>query len=176
MKTKNELRKKAKEIRNSLDMASISAKIAEKILNLNEYKKARHIMLFYPLKNEINLLKLLEDESKIFYLPKVAGENLLACPYQKGDELSCSKFNTQEPASEPIKDLGILDLILIPALMVDKENYRLGYGGGFYDRFLEKVPNAIKIVPIPSALITEKLPIESFDRKVDVTVCEKFSF
>ena len=171
MQEKKELRKKAKEIRHSLDMETISGKIVENILKLDIYKTAKHVMLFYPLKHEVDLLKLLYDD-KSFYLPRVKGEKLLVCPYKKGDELTISRFETEEPTTEPI-DADILDVIFVPALMADKNLHRLGYGGGFYDKFLSK--NALgskRIVAIPNALILEKLPSEYFDAKIDIIICE----
>ena len=137
MQDKKELRKKAKAIRNSLDIEQISEKIVENILNLEIYKKSRHIMLFYPLSHELNLLKLLNSEDKKFYLPKVRGEELFICPYKIGDELVISKFKTKEPTTNQV-DPSILDIIFVPAMMADKNMHRLGYGGGFYDKFFAK--------------------------------------
>lgn len=172
MITKIELRKKAKQIRSSLDIEKISEKIVDNILGLDLYQKAKNIMIFYPIGHEINLLRLLKDKSKNFYLPKVYGEELLVCPYKLRDELTLSAFKTQEPITEPV-DSNILDIVFVPALMVDKNKHRLGYGGGFYDRFLSKnAINASKIVAIPSELIINELPSESFDAKIDVTICE----
>jgi len=169
---KKELRKKAKAIRSSLDIKSISDKIVKNILELSAYKNAKHVMIFYPLGHEVNLLGLLKSEAKQFYLPKVEGEKLLVCPYKSGDELTISAFKTEEPVSEAVNP-EILDLIFVPALMVDKHLHRLGYGGGFYDKFLCK--NALKstkIVAIPSELVIDELPSESFDAKIDIVITE----
>ncbi len=173
MITKNDLRKKAKEIRNSLNVKEISEKIVANILKLETYKKANHIMLFYPLGSEVDLRSLLNDDKKHFYLPKVNGKELLACPYKIGDDLVISSFNTQEPTSIPINDTSILDIILVPALMVDKKLNRLGYGGGFYDRFLSKQSSSsLKIVAIPQALIIDEIPMDDFDEFVDLIITE----
>lgn len=172
MQDKNELRKIAKQIRRSLDILEISEQIVKNIQKTETYKKANNIMIFYPFGHEVNLLGLLQDD-KNFYLPKVDGENLLVCPYKTGDELTISKFKTEEPTTAPANP-EILDLVLVPALMVDKHNHRLGYGGGFYDKFLSKnALNSTKIVAIPSALIVDKLPSESFDAKINITICER---
>lgn len=175
MQDKKELRKKAKKIRNSLDVQQISEKIVENVLNLEIYKKSKHIMIFYPLSHEVNLLKLTQDDSKQFYLPKVKGEDLLICPYKHGDELTISKFKTKEPTTNPV-DYSLLDIIFVPAMMADKNLHRLGYGGGFYDKFfaknLNKSTNAKKIVAIANALVVEELPSESFDAKIDMVVTE----
>ena len=172
MITKTELRKKAKEIRISLEIEKISERIVKNILNLNIYKKAKHVMIFYPIKHEINLLPLLQDKTKSFYLPKVQEEELLVCPYKTNDKLIVSKFKTQEPVSEPISS-DILDIVFVPALMVDKNFNRLGYGGGFYDKFLCKnAQNATKIVAIPNKLVINELPSDSFDARINVIICE----
>ena len=172
---KIDFRKKAKEIRNSLDIEKISEKIVLKIKNLDAYKNAKHVMLFYPLMQEINLLALLEDE-KTFYLPRIKGEDMEVCPYKKDDKMSVSSFKTQEPFSEAVNP-EILDVIFIPALMVDKTFHRLGYGKGFYDKFLSKYGlNAIKIVPIADQLIVDKLPSDEFDKTFDIIITKMSEF
>ena len=174
---KADFRINAKNIRKSLDIKAISHKICEKIRNHNIYKSSQNVMIFYPLKYEIDLLELLEDD-KNFYLPKVLNsgklkvesgkcKELLVCPYSS--DLKKSDLNIYEPCTEPVNP-EILDLIFVPALMVDKENYRLGYGGGFYDRFLAKYPDIKTITPIAKELIVKKLPHDEFDKKVDEIV------
>jgi 5-formyltetrahydrofolate cyclo-ligase len=165
---KTDLRKQAKAIRKTLNIQKKSEEIIEKIRDLKEYKKAQNIMLFYPTEFEINLLSLLSDK-KNFYFPKVDGENMLVCPYSKDIELKKSKFNILEPCSNPIST-NILDLIIVPALMIDKNNYRLGYGGGFYDRFLKKNPKIKTICPVFSELYVDNLPHENFDIPIDIIV------
>ncbi len=169
MENKTGLRLWAKSIRKSLDTGKMSSEIIEKIRRLEVYKGARNVMIFYPLKFEINLLPLLEDD-KNFYLPRIEGENLLVCPFRKGDRLEKSKFNVFEPLTEPVS-FDIPDVVIVPALAVDKNHFRLGYGGGFYDRFL-KSSKAYSIVPVSERLVVEKLPVDDFDVPVDCVVTE----
>lgn len=171
MGIKDELRIKAKETRKLLDMAKFSNIIVEQIQSAEIYKLSQNVMLFYPLADEINLLPLLKD-LKHFYLPKVKDDDLLVCPYKEGDELITSIFKTQEPLTEPV-DPEILDIIFVPALLVDKGFHRLGYGKGFYDRFLlSHAKQAIRIVPIPSCLIVDELPHDEFDAQFDMILDE----
>ena len=173
MVTKKDLRIEAKLIRNSLDIKKISGKIVENIFALDIYKKAKNIMLFYPLEHEIDLTELFTDKTKFFYLPKMEGEHLKVCPYKLSDELTISKFKTKEPITEPIKNTEIIDIIFVPALMVDKKFNRLGYGGGFYDKFLAKQSKrTIKITAVPNILIIDELPTDNFDEKINFAVCE----
>lgn len=172
MFTKIELREKALQIRSLLEIEKISEKIVESVLSAEIFHAAENIMIFYPLKDEINLLPLLSNSNKNFYLPKVQGDELLVCPYKNGDELIVSEYNTQEPTTEPV-DPEILDIIFVPALMVGKDFHRIGYGKGFYDRFLSKnASKAIRIVPISSLLVKDTLPFDEYDAQIDVILDE----
>ncbi len=167
MENKTCLRIWAKSLRKTLDTDKISNAIVKKIRSLDIYRTAKNVMIFYPLQFEINLLPLLED-SKNFYLPKVDGENLLVCPFKIGERLVKSEFNVLEPLSIPVSS-DIPEVVFVPALAVDKNNFRLGYGGGFYDRFLES-SKAYSIVPVSEKLIVEKLPVDEFDIPVDCVI------
>ena len=168
MDSKSDIRLYAKNIRKTLDMKAKSEKIAKNIRKLECYKSAKNVMIFYPLEYEVDLLQLLEDD-KNFYLPKVQGDNLVVCPYS--DELTQSDLNIQEPCSAPVRP-EILDLIVVPALATDFEKYRLGYGKGFYDRFLAQYPNIKTITPIPNELIMKKLPHEKYDVAISEIVTD----
>lgn len=168
MENKTALRTEIKSLRKNLDITGISKILVEKIKMHQAFKSADNVMIYYPLKYEINLLELLKED-KNFYFPKVDGENLLVCPYN--DNFQKSELNILEPCSEPVS-AEILDLIIVPALAIDKSNYRLGYGGGFYDKFLSKNPGIKTLVPICSKFVYEKLPHEDFDVPVDYVVTD----
>lgn len=170
MDNKSELRKNAKLIRKTLDINFVSEKIVSKIKSWDVFNKSQNIMLFYPLADEINLLNLLDFEDKNFYLPRINGSNLECCPYKTGDVLKESVFKTKEPVTKSVNP-KILDLIFVPALMVDKNNFRLGYGKGYYDRFLEST-DAITVVTVAKELIVECLPIEEHDKKIDFIITQ----
>ena len=163
MKNKTDYRLYAKELRKTLDIKLLSKEFCRKIRNEEHYINAKNVMLFYPAEFEIDLRELFNDD-KNFYLPKVFEDKLLVCPLS--EKLEKSKFNIMEPCSEPIEP-ELLDIIIVPALMADKNGYRLGYGGGFYDRFLPLCKNAFKIVVVPKELFIAKLPHDEFDVKVD---------
>lgn len=158
---KEKLRTKAKNIRKTLDMKTLSQNLTAKLREQEFYKSAKNVMIFYPLENEIDVLGLLEDD-KNFFLPRVNSSDLLVCPYKKGDRLEKSKFNVNEPCVGAV-GAEILDLIIVPALMTDENNHRLGYGGGFYDRFLASFPDIKSVVLIPKALTIPCLPAEPCD-------------
>lgn len=166
MNNKSELRIIAKDIRKTLPLENLSKKAVEKIRMCNLYCEAQNVMIYYPTLHEINLLELLKD-NKNFYLPRVNGVYLDICPYKTGDTLKKSNFGIYEPTNESV-ECNILDLVIVPALMADSQDYRLGYGGGYYDRFL---CNSFKtIVVIPKELYVEKLPTEQHDKKTDKVI------
>lgn len=168
MDKKTELRARAKELRKTLDMVKVSALLCEKIRNNEIYKTSKNVMLFYPMKNEVDLRGLLTD-NKNFYLPRVFGRDLEVCPYKLGDKLQKSEFGVSEPVSDKVNPV-VLDLVIVPALMADKNGYRLGYGGGFYDRFLAGVNAAKTICVIPKDLLVDELPHSENDIKIDIII------
>lgn len=167
MKDKNELRKWAKNERRLRDKR-VDELLAEKLIKSGVFKTAQNIMLYYPLEDEINLLSVLKVQNKNFYLPKIDGEKLLCCKYSLGDSTCFSKFNTKEPLTPPCPK-GEIDLAVIPALCCDVNNYRLGYGGGYYDKFLRDF-NGKTIVCLPSGLVVETVFPEPHDIKADIVL------
>ena len=171
MDSKQELREWAKSERSKLDMKVLSEKLRSKLLKTKEYVNAKNVLIFYPLKNEVDLLPLVKDKTKKFYLPKIDGDNLLCCPYCDGDEVCLSCFKTFEPLTQPCEK-KLIDTVIVPALACDKEKYRLGYGGGFYDRFLRDYSGSV-IVCIPQKLIVKTVFPEEHDKKADIIITEK---
>lgn len=175
MKTKSELRTIAKEIRNKLDMTDISEKILINFFASSYYKTAENIFAYFPTGTELDIKPLFDNKNKNFYLPQIAdiGNKMFFAKYQKGNtSLKQNKFGIFEPNGKAIVPEA-RDLIILPALMVDKKGYRIGYGGGYYDRYLnDNAIKATKIILIPDALITSELPKEEFDIPADVILTE----
>ena len=168
---KIQLRKWAKEKRATLDVASLSSQIKQKLFSSQIYKNAKNIMCYYSFGSEISTLEYFNDSSKNWYLPKINDNDLLVCPY-------CSNFvenqyKINEPDSKPVNE-NVIDMIIIPALAVDKNGYRIGYGKGYYDRFIKKLPdNVCKVVLIPSELLIDNIYPDFLDEKCDYIVSEK---
>ena len=155
-----------------IEIASFN--IIEKIKNWDLYKSSKNIMIFYPLAEEINLLPLIEDKNKNFYLPKCTEDNSLTAHLFKSEEkLVENKFKIKEPINEPINP-EILDIVFLPALGADKFRNRIGYGKGYYDRFLAfKNIKAKKVLIIQSALISDvEIKADEFDIKYDYLISD----
>ena len=174
LKTKQEYRIWAKETRKQLNIEYISDTICANIQNLEEYKKAKNIAAFYPYDSEVDIKPLFQDLSKNWFLPVITdNENMTFCQYEACSELILNKFGICEPCIENEVNINELDIIIIPALSVDTNGNRLGYGKGYYDRFLAKLPqHCIKIVPISDELVLDSLPHDEYDISVNLIVTQ----
>lgn len=155
-----------------VEVASLN--IVDKIKNWDVYKHAKNIMIFYPLKEEINILPLIEDGDKNFYLPKCTEDGSLTVHLFKSEnELIENKFKIKEPTNKAIEP-KILDIIFLPCLGADKFGNRVGYGKGYYDRFLaENKLSAKKVLIIQSALISNiEIKADEFDIKYDYLISD----
>lgn len=156
----------------------ISKRIVKNILELEEFKSAKNVMLFYPKDDEIDLLGLLSCKDKEFYLPRceqdVKTHSMCVCKYQLEDELQKSRHKIYEPICEALKDLSVLDIVFVPALCADKNCNRIGYGAGYYDNFFKENKNlkAKKIIVLAKDLMAENIPIEAHDIPCDMLITE----
>ena len=151
------------------------------LIRLRLKKKTLRIALYYPSNFELNVLKFLEFKhisSQDILLPYVDKKNLMNFfPWKKNDVLFVNQFGMLEPAQSLIK---IPNVMLVPILAFDKNKFRLGYGRGYYDRYLNKYLKQFKdILTIGVAFSFQKhhkLPISQNDVKLDFIITEKGIF
>ncbi len=170
---KNELRKAALIKRKTLDCTSCSKKAMQNLFSLQEYKNSKNIICYYPIKYEISDMDCINDKTKNIYLPRVNGKELEICPYQKG-KMKEGCFKIQEPSTEKITSFENIDMIIIPAVAADKKGFRIGYGKGYYDRFLLGLPKKIiKIILLYDELLSNNIFPDIFDIKADIIVTDR---
>ena len=172
---KQSLRQHAKSVRNNVNSNEISTLICENIKKTQEFQNSKNIMIYYPFGSEINILALQEDDSKNWILPKVVDDDIEVYFYSKGDILSENQWKIPEPCTENKKtDKKIIDMVILPGLCADKKGFRIGYGLGFYDRFLRNAPNkCVKLIPVVSELFLDEVPKDLWDEPLDIVVTEK---
>ena len=171
---KKELRAYFKEIRKNIkEKDEKSLIITEKFLNTEIYKNSKTIMLYYPLSDEVNTLFLFErakkDGKKIVF-PKTITETRELIPVLYTNGFVKGAYNIFEPLGE-IFPKECIDVVIVPALSADSNNFRLGYGGGYYDRFLEDFKGK-KVTFLFGELKTDKLPTEETDIKTDIVITD----
>ena len=152
-------------------------KIYKNLISLNIDEKFV-ISGYYPIRNEVNIiayLKFLSKKKISICLPSIFKEesHLLFKKWDIRKPLVKGKFNIDEPLEEKYETPSIL---IVPILAFDKNKNRLGYGGGFYDRYFEKNSKLKKMIKIGLAFSFQKikkLPINKFDKKLDKIITEK---
>lgn len=178
------LRKKMKELRNRLDadeVKSLSEQICRNITNLPVYQKADVILSYFATGNEVSLITLMEAavaEGKEVYLPKVRGREMDFFRYRTMEDVAPGYMGIYEPAAtemfqgkNQIEDMNTI--ILMPGLAFDHKKNRIGYGGGFYDRYLEDYEIYRIGVCYDFQITEEKIPYNMFDIKPDMIVTER---
>lgn len=170
---KNELRKISLKKRKNLSTDLLSKKIIANLITLEEYKKAKNILCYYPLKYEVQTQECLNDNSKNWFLPRVNNLDLEVCRYSKA-ELKIGTYGILEPTGPKINTLKDIDMVIIPAIGADINGYRIGYGKGYYDRFLSSFDYPVlKVIVIYSELIYPNVFPNEYDKKSDIIVTDK---
>ncbi len=140
------------------------------LLNLPEFSQAQVIASYYSYGSEPNtqeLNKAIIDSGKTLLLPRIAGEVLEWVKWDGSKESLMENGKFHEPVGDPIKDLSLIDLVLVPALAIDPDGYRLGQGGGFYDRALPLMRAWKHGIVYPFERMEHDLPREAWDVALD---------
>ena len=180
MQQKSKLRKKYLKIRKE-NYFEIDKKFFSPLLKLikkNIKKKSIKIALYYPSNFELNVLRVLELKyfsDQTILLPVTEKNSLMKFyPWKKNEVLTVNEFGMLEPLKSKAK---IPNVILVPLLAFDKDKFRLGYGKGFYDRYLNKYIKQYKDIMTVGVAFSfqkhNKLPINKNDVKMDFILTEK---
>ena len=132
---------------------------------------------YYPYNNEIDctqILKKLEKKNYIISLPKIKKNSKMDfIQWSSKEPLVINKFGIPEPFDGKIK---IPDILLIPLLSFDAKLNRVGYGGGFYDRYIHRVKRKKKPLLVGLAYSFQRvksIPVNRYDKKLDFVVTER---
>lgn len=154
--------------------------ITNKIIESKEYKSAKVVALYKSLKSEVDTINLTENSlktGKIVALPKVYNNSLNFYKINSSNEkLVKSNFGIKEPEGNSLNfiDKNKIDLIIVPGLAFDKENNRLGFGKGYYDRYLKDFKGtSIGICFSEQLLDKSLLPTNENDVKVKMVITDK---
>ena len=179
---KEELRKKYIDIRKKVeDRVRKSNSICQKVLETEEFKKAKIIACYMSLPTEVDTKLLIEESikyGKTVVLPKVNGQELEFYIIKDLDnnDFEKSKIGVEEPnpfCHEKL-DIRLIDLVIVPGICFDIEGNRIGFGKGYYDRLLNKIKNIVSIgICFREQIVQEKvIPVNSFDKKVDLVISD----
>lgn len=182
--TKNEIRSFMKRLRNETPIAlrnEYSSKIHERLFTLNEFKESNKLFTFVSFGSEVNTTSIIDralQMNKEVYVPKVEANSMEFYRINSIEGLVRSKFGILEPDSDKLhkytssqSDKG-KGLILLPGLAFDKFGNRIGYGAGYYDRYLGRHTHKgwIKLALAYDFQIMEQLTVNKNDIPADYII------
>lgn len=158
------------------ERAERSRRIARRLLGLRELEGARTVMVFASFGSEVDTAPILAGLARRglrLALPRIVDGEVAALAYRPGDPLVPAAMGVPEPAGgTPVPEAEI-DVVVTPGVAFDRAGYRLGYGGGFYDRFLRRVRPRVPRVGVAFALqVVPEVPHDEGDERVDLVVTE----
>jgi len=151
--------------------------IVERLLSLPELARARTVMAFWSFGSEVPtepLLLALHERGTTVALPRIVERELEARSYEPGDPITRTPFDAAEPSDGRTIAPAEVDVIVTPGVAFDRSGARVGYGGGYYDRFFRTTrDDALRAgIGFGVQLVQEPLPSGSFDLPLDVLVTE----
>lgn len=178
---KSDLRKCILEFRNTLDknyLDLLSDEIYKNLFSIDIFNNSSKFMLYSSFRNEVNtkkIIKKLLENNKEVYLPITIKEDKNIIPKRifSLKDLKLGAYGILEPSIDsPSINPSLLDIVIVPGSVFDISGYRTGYGGGYYDKFLEKT-DATRIGLSFSFQIVKSVFPEKHDKRMDFIVTEK---
>ncbi len=155
----------------------LGAAIRERLFLLPQVAEAACVMVFSSFGSEVPtapIIERLDGEGRRIALPRVTGSDMEAAYYRPGDPVRFASFGAMEPAAGSAVPPEEIDLVITPGLVFDRAGYRLGYGGGHFDRFLVRVRrDAVRVGVCFDLQVVHEIPRDPWDQPVDVIVTER---
>jgi 5-formyltetrahydrofolate cyclo-ligase len=163
-----------------IQRAAMSVAICESLITRKAYHQAKTVAVFVTYQSEVNTLPIIQDiihKGKVPAVPRITGKGKMEF-YKIADpdnDLVPGTYGIREPKKglRKVKAEDI-DLLVTPGAVFDNRGYRVGYGGGYYDRFIPKMNEGTPVISLAYDLqIIDMVPNESFDKKVNMIITEK---
>ena len=168
------LRKKYKEKRDNIkNKVTKDNLIYQKVINNKDILSSKTLLIYISINSEVDTIKIINYflNTKNIAVPKIIDNNMYFCYVTNLNDLTPGKYNIPEPTNENIVTDFDNAICIVPGICYDKENYRVGYGKGYYDRFLSK--NKIKTIGLCyKECMIEKIDNDKYDYKIDEVITE----
>ena len=152
-----------------------SARLAEKFFQTELYRQAKAIYGYLSYNQEVRtepILRRAQADGKRVAVPKVCGDEMRFLWLDDLQQVAPGAYGIPEPIADGPVAMDETALVLMPGLAFDPEGHRLGYGGGFYDRYLADQPNHPLVALCYSFQLLDHLETEAHDVPVDLVVCD----
>lgn len=177
---KSSIRKKIISERDKIDIKEKrykDNKIKEKLMETKYYKECEKIFIYIGFGSEINTYEYIQDffkDNKRIFVPRtnIKNKTMEAVEINDLNNLEKNKYGILEPSLDKEQiDKNEIELIILPGVAFDKVGGRIGYGGGYYDKFLKNVSSkAIKVALAYDLQVLDKIPMEEHDIKYDYLI------
>lgn len=168
------LRKKYKEKRDNIkNKVTKDNLIYQKVINNKDILSSKTLLIYISINSEVDTTKIINYflNTKNIAVPKIIDNDMFFCYVTNLNELTPGKYNIPEPTNENIVTDFDNAICIVPGICYDKENYRVGYGKGYYDRFLSK--NKIKTIGLCyKECMIEKINNDKYDYKIDEVITD----
>lgn len=181
MEEKKQIRKQifaARKAHTDAQIEEWSRMIADRVTTLPEYKDVKRILAYADYNHEVMTGFIIEAawrDGKEVAVPKVVGQDMVFYKLTDFAQLEKGYFGIPEPARGEIVQWEDA-MMVMPGVAFDKENHRVGYGGGFYDRFLEKHPQIRRVAVAFEFQMLPEVPTEPTDISPEIIVTEKSAY
>jgi 5-formyltetrahydrofolate cyclo-ligase len=182
VKSRENIRDEVLSLRKRMDgdeLARMGSQIAKRVLQAEWYRDARCIHCFSGAvhKGEIPTLDIVEDclkTGKILAMPRVSDRagRMVHVRVTAPDHFRAGPWGIMEPVGDETVPVHEIELVLVPGLAADPAGNRIGYGKGYYDRFLGSASHALKVMLIPERFVLDRIPAKSHDIPMDFLVTE----
>ena len=161
------------------DREAAGIEVSRRVIDLATRLEAKVVHVFWPIEKNFEIdtrpvIRQLVNAGTVVALPVVSSLEdgvMQQRRFVSESELAVSRFGSLEPVSGPLVSPEETGLIVAPALAADRRGFRIGYGGGFYDRFLATT-GCPSVVVVYSECLIDRVPEESHDVPVDFVITE----
>jgi len=158
------------------ERARLSALIEERLLALLVPLDPTTVMAFSSFGDEVEthaIVQALHRQGRQIALPVVAGRTMRAAAFRPGDPVATARYGAAEPVSAQDVPPAVIDVVIVPGLVFDLQGFRIGYGRGYYDRFLPRLrPDALRIGIAFHVQVVPEVPHGPPDQPVDLVVTD----
>jgi len=172
------------EKRNALSLSEISKRsmvIQNRVINSSQYRSASTVGAYFPIGSEVRTQHIIStalNNQKVVLLPKTGSDKITFFRISQADynenNLVEGRFRILEPPGPSCDVHETIDLLIVPGVGFDKYGYRIGYGKGYYDRFIKENDFSFSIgLGFEFQVLDSRLPHSGFDQRLDAIATER---
>jgi 5-formyltetrahydrofolate cyclo-ligase len=182
LETKREIREQIKKLRGSIladEWDTATEVIAQKVIASDSFREATDLFCYMDFDGEVGTEHIIDEAWRLgkgLWLPKVSGGEMEFYLVESEKELVRGTFGILEPTGKSEKAIGEDGLVIVPGIAFDKNHNRIGYGRGYYDRYLNKHPNLFKLALAFDIQLVDKIPADECDCRMDMVFTETLMY